>query len=313
VDGTTPDASASVTGAPFSLSGRSVIVAGAGGGGIGSAVALMVAAAGGTVVALDVDDVALADLDRRLASISTGHRSLVVDLRVADQVESAVAEASGSGPPLHGLVHVAGGLGVEQWSAILDMDLDHFDDVKERNLRAAVITTRAAARFLVARGAGSIITVASVAALSSLPFGSPYAAAKAALLSYTRTAALEWGAAGVRVNAVVPGTIATPKTGSDGEPAPTPPEEQAVLPLGRRGSADDVAGAVLYLLSDLSNWVTGQGLVVDGGSSARPSFLDDQDLPVFVHSDALRGRLARARATAGPATGPGTGQWNGGR
>jgi NAD(P)-dependent dehydrogenase (short-subunit alcohol dehydrogenase family) len=257
----------------------------------------MVAAAGGSVTALDINAQALEDLDRRLASISGGHRSLVVDLRVADEVEEAMAEAAASGPPLHGLVHVAGGLAAEQWSSILEMDLGHFDDVMERNLRAAVITTRAAARHLTAKGAGSIVTVASVAGLSSLPFGSSYAASKAALLSYTRTAALEWGGSGVRVNAVVPGTIATPKTGGGEGPDVTPPEEQAVLPLRRRGSAEDVAGAVLYLVSDLSAWVTGHGLVVDGGSSVRPSFLDGDDLPVFVHADALRSRLGRDAET----------------
>ena len=74
-------------------------------------------------------------------------------------------------------------------------------------------------------------------------------------------------------------------------PATDTPEEQQAIPLRRRGVPDDIAGAVLYLLSDVAGFVTGHTLVVDGGSSARPSFLDDADLPVFVHDAGLRARL----------------------
>jgi NAD(P)-dependent dehydrogenase (short-subunit alcohol dehydrogenase family) len=123
-----------------------------------------------------------------------------------------------------------------------------------------------------------------------MPFGVPYAAAKAGLLALMRTAALELGGAGVRVNAVAAGTVRTAKNRAS-SPAVDTPEERAVLPLGRRGQPVDIAGAVLYLLSDLAGFVTGHTLVVDGGSSARPSYLDADNLPVFVHDEALRNRL----------------------
>src|SRR5262249_11713024 len=98
----------------------------------------------------------------------------------------------------------------------------------------------------------------------------------------------------IRVNAVAPGTVRTPRNRVAGVDEDTP-AERAAIPLGRRGEPDDVAGAVLFLLSDLARFVSGQGLSVDGGSSARPSYLDDEDLPVFVRDPTLRARLGRPR------------------
>ncbi|MGH9097088.1 MAG: SDR family oxidoreductase, partial [Acidimicrobiales bacterium] len=102
------------------------------------------------------------------------------------------------------------------------------------------------------------------------------------------------GGGGVRVNAVAAGTIRTPASEGHRSDPLGPEAERSALPLGRRGHPDDVAGAALFLLSDLAGWITGQVVVVDGGSSTRPSFLDQDDLPVFVGDGALRWRLAQA-------------------
>jgi 3-oxoacyl-[acyl-carrier protein] reductase len=276
------------------LTGRSIVVAGAGGGGIGTAVSGMLASAGALVVGVDNRTEALEDFRAATSAVDgREHPALVADLRNPTEVERVVATA---GDTFHGLVHVAGGMAPQQWSGLMDMDPEVFDAVMDLNLRTMMLTTTAAARRLRALGSGgSIVALSSVAGLSSMPFGAPYAAAKSALMSLVRTEALEWGSLGIRVNAVAPGTIRTPKS-LRGNPNPPPdtPAEAAAIPLGRRGSSDDIAGAVLFLLSDLGGWITGQVLAVDGGSSARPSFLADDNLPVFVRDEALRARLTGA-------------------
>jgi 3-oxoacyl-[acyl-carrier protein] reductase len=283
-----------VTDFELGLRGKMVVVAGAGGGGIGTAVCTTLATAGAHVLALDLDGDRLAITERALEDMGLGCRPALVDVGDAAAVARALDAAADFGP-LHGLVHVVGGMTSDQWQPIATMTPASFAAVIELNLQSAFVTTQAVgARLLERGGGGSIVHIASVSGLSAMPFGAPYASAKAGLLALTRTAALEFGAAGVRVNAVAAGTVRTAKTERDGPTVDTP-AEQAAVPLGRRGAPDDIAGAVLYLLSELSGFVTGHTLVVDGGSSVRPSFLGDDDLPVFLHDDALRARLLQPR------------------
>ena len=132
--------------------GRVVVVAGAGGGGIGTAVCRHVTGAGGDVVALDVDPVALEAVEAGVAGPGRC-RCVVADARDPVQVHEATTAARALGT-VHGLVHVAGGIGAEHWGGILEMSLDTFDDVMERNLRAALVTMRSVGALLVSRGPG---------------------------------------------------------------------------------------------------------------------------------------------------------------
>jgi NAD(P)-dependent dehydrogenase (short-subunit alcohol dehydrogenase family) len=216
-----------------------------------------------------------------------------VDVRDAAAMADAVAASAALGP-VHGLVHVAGGMRPDQWAPLLAEDDPAFDTVMELNFRSAVTTSKAVGAHLARTGAGgSIVFIASIVAMSAMPYGAAYAAAKAAVLATMRTAAIEWGPVGIRVNAVAPGTIRTPKNDADQrvDEAGNRTTESIVVPLGRRGTPDDIAAAVLFLQSDLASYVTGQVIAVDGGSSIRPGYLDADGLPVFVRDEALRARL----------------------
>lgn len=274
------------------LSGRTVVVAGAGGGGIGTAISGMLAAAGALVVGVDISGEALDEFSAATTGVdSRPHPAVIGNARNPQDVERAIAAA---GEEFYGLVHVAGGMLSAPWEPLTEMDPAVFDELMDLNLRSMFLTSTAAARRLrELQRAGSIVALSSIAGLSSMPFGAPYAAAKAALMSLVRTAALEWGSLGIRINAVAPGTVRTPRSlKNNPNPPPDTPAERAAVPLGRRGHADDIAGAVTFLMSDLAGWITGQVLSVDGGATARPPFVGDDNLPVFLHDDALRERLA---------------------
>jgi len=269
------------------LAGRVVVVAGAGGGGIGTAVCRILVEAAATVVALDLDAGRLGLAEAAMDAVGGRYETRVVDVSDPDALDAALQSVPGA---LHGLVHVAGGF-QDHWAPLLHTDPAVFDEVVRLNLESAFLTSRAvAARLAEQETGGSIVHLASIAGLSAMPFGAAYAAAKAGMMALTRTAALEWGPLGIRVNAVAAGTIRTPRSVTERD-VPLRPEEQAVIPLGRQGRPEDIAGAVLFLLSDLAAFVSGSVLVVDGGSSARPSYLDADNLPIFVRDGALRDRL----------------------
>jgi len=273
---------------------RTVVVAGAGGDGIGTGVSSMLVRSGATVLGLDVDRDALALTERALGDDVSRFVPVLADATDPDAVERALNGLDGL-PPLHGLVHVVGGMPFGDWATITEMAPERFAAVIELNLQSAFVTTQAVARRLVdADAGGSIVLISSISGTQAMPFGAPYAAAKAGILAFVRTAALELGPLGVRVNAVAPGTIRTAHS-EQGTPTVDSVEEQLAIPLRRRGAPEDIAGAVLYLLSDLAAFVTGHTLVVDGGSSARPSFLDADNLPVFVRSPELRAGLLQPR------------------
>ncbi|MCA9506134.1 MAG: SDR family oxidoreductase [Spirochaetaceae bacterium] len=272
------------------LRGRRIWVVGAGGGGIGTSVARELAAVGADVLAIDRDGPALEPTLAPLEAGAGALRGRVVDATERAPMEALFRDEIAAGRPPDGLVDIVGGLARDRFGSIVETTDETFDAVMTLNLRAAWLASQLFARHAIeSRRPGRIVQLASIAALQAMPFGAAYAAAKAALLSLMRTQALEWGRHGIRVNAIAAGTIHVPRS-----PSVDAERDRRVLPLGRRGRPADIAGAALFLLSDLADFVTGQVIAVDGGASIKPSYVDETGLPVFVDDAGMRARLLGA-------------------
>ncbi len=269
------------------LSGHVGLVVGGGGGGIGTAAALALAEAGADVGVITNIAEHAADTERRVTALGVRAATAVADVTDEEALVAAMASIAGRLGPIDRLVNVVGGALVDDWHRLSEYDMDAFDRIVGRNVRYAVVSCREVARGLIAAGRpGAIVNTSSVAARGT-PLLAAYGASKAALESFGRTMALEWGRHGIRVNAVAPGTIETPRAGQNDLA-----DEARAIPLGRRGEPADIAGATLFLLSDLASYITGQTIVVDGGSTVGTP---GEDPPVYVTNPAVLARFPPRR------------------
>lgn len=138
---------------------------------------------------------------------------------------------------------------------------------------------------------GSIVSVSSISGMNTAPYHVAYGTAKAAIVAATRTMAVELAADGIRVNAVAPGVTDT--TASATYVDADPQRDQRAISMGRRGTPDEQAGAILFLLSDLSSYITGQTLLVDGGLNLRWTHLGADNTSLFLKDDDFRAAIRR--------------------
>ncbi|MEV0321403.1 SDR family NAD(P)-dependent oxidoreductase [Streptomyces sp. NPDC050658] len=243
----------------FRLDGRRVAVVG-GGSGIGRESVRALVAQGAHVVVADRD---VAGAERTAALAGDAGAAVPYALDVLDP--EAVRAASAEWGPLDGLVVT---VGANVRKRVADYTLEDFDRVIALNLRSYLTLLQTVAPGMAERGRGSVVGFASMRALQVEPGQGPYAASKAGLVQLLRTAAAEWGPQGVRFNAVAPGVVRTPLTDQiAADPAWFDAYAQASA-LKRWARADEIAGAVAYLVSDASTFVTGSVLTVDGGWTA---------------------------------------------
>jgi NAD(P)-dependent dehydrogenase (short-subunit alcohol dehydrogenase family) len=273
------------------LDDRTVLVAGAAGA-IGSIVAQRLGEAGATLVLVDNDADRLDACASALRDAKTPHVAEVADIVDVDQVRELVARSVTRFGRLDGALCLVGGVHPDEFGPMIDFGVATYDTILDRNLRTAVVVHQCVAAAMAHDGGGgSIVSVSAATGLASSPFHALYGAAKAALIALARTEAVEWGPLGIRVNTVAPGGVQTRPPADPDEMARS---ERAAVPLGRRAYPDDIAGAALFLLSDLSSYITGHTLVLDGGALAKPAFFDADNVPVFVTDAALRARMRAA-------------------
>lgn len=237
------------------LDGRVAIITGAGSG-IGAATARCFAAEGATVAVLDRD----AESAIKIAAEVGGH-AYALDVRDADEVTEVVDQIAQTVGRIDILVNNAGTGDLRPMHTVDDKLWHRVIDV---NLTGTFNATRAVIPFMLELDGGAIVNNASVSGLAPTRNEAAYSAAKAGVISLTKSGALEYGPT-VRVNCVAPGHVRTPMT-AVWEQMPDAFEPiAAAIPLGRIGEAGEVAQAILFLASDRASYITGQTLVVDGG------------------------------------------------
>jgi NAD(P)-dependent dehydrogenase (short-subunit alcohol dehydrogenase family) len=259
----------------FQIEGRRVVVTGAASG-LGRAFTLALAGIGASVTAIDLDAAGLAETGRLAGSSGLELSLIEADLSDAGEVERAVRELDST--EIDVLINNAGIASMP--GRMHEISIEDWDRVMQANLRSMFLMTRALLPPMLVRRSGSIINMSSFLGLVGVYPGfaitaSPYACSKAGVVGLTRQIAIEYAAEGIRANAIAPGWHGGTKLGRERRAVATAEETRrfeqfiaASVPMGHRGTAEDLCGLVLYLASDASRYVTGQVFAHDGGLTA---------------------------------------------
>ena len=274
------------------LAGRMVVVSGAGGGGIGTTVTRMAAEAGATVIAVSRSK---ENLDEHVAPLGEQGLSVVpvsADASTDEGIAAVMDHVRRTDGSLYGLVNIAGGAAPSTWMPATRVTREDWRALFAANLETAFFMSQAvAAEIRAQQKPGSIVSVSSISGMNTAPFHIAYGTAKAAIVAMTRTMAAELALDNIRVNAVAPGVTATAasRTYVDDDPD----RDRTAIAMGRRGTPEEQAGAILFLLSDMSSYITGQTLLVDGGLNLKWTHLGADNTSLFLADDSFREAISR--------------------
>lgn len=276
----------------LSLAGRIVVVSGAGGGGIGTTVTRLAAEAGATVIAVGRSRENLDTHVGPLAEQGLAVQPVVADAATDDGIATVLEAARAAQGTLYGLVNIAGGAAPATWMPATRVSRTDWRELFTANLETMFFMSQAVAAEIREQGnPGSIVSVSSISGMNTAPFHIAYGTAKAAIVAATRTLAVELAASGIRVNAVAPGVTET--AASAAYVNEDPERDRTAIAMGRRGTPAEQAGAILFLLSDLAGYVTGQTLLVDGGLNLKWTHLGADNTSLFLKDENFRRAISR--------------------
>lgn len=251
----------------LNLTGKSAIVTG-GAKGIGKGIAYRLAEAGAGVIVADLDAEAAQQTAQELTDKGWKAMAFTVDVSDEEQVQAMVSACKDTYGSVDVLVNNAG---IYPPMPLAQMPVDLFEKVIHVNLRSVFLTTKYASEVMKTQGGGKIINITSIDAVHPSMVGlAHYDASKHGMWGFTKNSALELSAHNIWVNAIAPGGIATPGVAAMSQGAE--PNEDATkafmakIPMHRMGEADEIGTVTLFLASDMSSYMTGEQIVVDGGA-----------------------------------------------
>lgn len=251
------------------LADRVAVITGAGSG-IGQAMALLFAREGARILAADVNGAAAEETARRVVAEGGTCQATTVDVVQPEQVRGMIEQAQAS----YGRIDIlCNNAGIGSTTDVIECEPDEWDRVMTVNVKSVYLGCKYAVPIMIEQGGGVIVNTASVAGMVGIVKRASYSASKGAVIALTRQVAIDFVEQGIRVNCICPGTVDSPWVGRLLQQAddPTAARQNLVArqPMGRLGTPEEVAAAALYLASDDAAFITGTGLVIDGGLTAR--------------------------------------------
>ncbi|MEE9274378.1 MAG: SDR family NAD(P)-dependent oxidoreductase [bacterium] len=243
------------------LEGKKIIVTG-GGSGIGRATCVLAAREGADVAVADLDPETAAETVRRVEA--EGRRAVVIEMDTSKKAdaERMAKEAVAAFGTIDGIV--CGAIKLVP-GKLEDLPEEDWDMVMDVGLKGYFLCAQAAGRVMLEKGSGAMVFIASVGGMQTYPLAGAYSICKAGAIMMSKLFGVEWGLRGVRANTVSPGQVRTPMTEAMFQDPKIAAGRAAVVPMGRVGAPEEIAEAVVFLLSERARYITAANFVVDGG------------------------------------------------